>query len=109
MLRSFKYAVEGILLALRTQCNLQVHLLATLGVITLSFVCHLPLWKWCCITLCIALVWVAELFNTAIEKLCDRITLEKDESIRQVKDISAGAVLVTAIAAVVMAVLIFFY
>lgn len=107
LLRSFHYALSGILYALRTQPNLQIHLAATLGVITLGVIMQLPLWKWAGLILCIALVWMAELFNTAIEKLCDRVTLEKDESIRRVKDISAGAVLVTAIAAVAMAVVIF--
>lgn len=107
LLRCFQYALSGIKYALRTQPNLQIHLVATLAVITLGFIVHLPLWKWAALTLCITLVWMAELFNTALEKLCDRVTLEKDESIRRVKDISAGAVLVTAIAALVMAVLIF--
>lgn len=54
-------------------------------------------WRW--IVLAIALVWIAEAFNTAIEQLGDAITTERDPRIGFAKDIGAGAVLVSAIAA----------
>lgn len=107
VLRSFGPAFTGIGTALRSQPNLQVHLVATLAVTTLGLIQNLPAWKWGCLGLCIGLVWVAELLNTALEKLCDRITLEQDEQIRQVKDIAAGAVLIASAVAVFMAFMIF--
>ena len=57
--------------------------------------------------LAIALVWVAEAANTAIEALGDAISLERNPRIRQAKDIGAGAVLLAAIAAVVVAAIVF--
>lgn len=107
VLRSFGPAFIGIGTALRSQPNLQIHLAATLAVATLGLIQNLPAWKWGCLALSIGLVWVAELMNTALEKLCDRITLERDEQIRQVKDIAAGAVLIASFIAVFMAFMIF--
>lgn len=107
LFRSFCHAFSGIRWALRTQRNLRIHATATLVVIAAGFVCNLPDWKWCAVLGCISLVWMAELMNTAIEHLCDRVTKEQDESVRRVKDVAAGAVLVTAIISVVVAVLVF--
>ena len=50
---------------------------------------------------------MAELFNTALEILCDRVTSAHDEQIRRVKDAAAGAVLVAAIMSVIVAVIVF--
>lgn len=107
LLRSFGHAWDGIRLAVRSQRNLQIHLAATLAAVLLGLNSHLAGWEWGCLILCIGLVWVAELFNTAIEILCDRITQEQDDHIRQVKDIAASAVLVASVIAVFVALLIF--
>lgn len=106
-LRSFQCAFQGITWALRSQRNLRIHLGATLAVILWGLYENLPGWKWCCLFLCIALVWLAELFNTALEVLCDRITQQPDESIRLAKDVSAAAVLVTAFFTVIVGAVVF--
>lgn len=108
LIRSFRCAFSGIGRTLRTQANLRIHAAATLGVITLGWIDSLATWEWCVVLGCIALVWCAELFNTALEILCDRITTEPDESIRRAKDAAAGAVLVCAILSVIIAACIFF-
>lgn len=59
------------------------------------------------VILCIAMVMAAEMINTAIEQICDRVTRERDAEIKTIKDISAGAVLITAIAAIVCGLIIF--
>ena len=59
------------------------------------------------LVLLIAAVLSAELFNTAIENVCDAMTHEKNENIRLAKDIAAGAVLILAVGAVAVAVLFF--
>lgn len=107
VLLSFRHAISGIAWALGTQRNLQIHLAATALVITFGLVAKLASWKWCCLGFSIAFVWMAELFNTAFEILCDRVTTEKDEHIRRVKDVAAGAVLITAICAAFIALMIF--
>lgn len=54
------------------------------------------------LVLCIGLVIATEILNTGIEKICDLITLEKNDKIRQIKDISAGAVLFVSIIALII-------
>ncbi len=73
----------------------------------LGFVQNISQGEWCAILGCISLVWAAELMNSALEVLCDRITTEPDEHIRRAKDAAAGAVLVCAIISVVVAALVF--
>jgi diacylglycerol kinase len=62
-------------------------------------------WRW--IILAIALVWVAEALNTAVERLGDAITLERNEYLRFAKDIAGGAVLVAAITSALIGLTIF--
>lgn len=107
LVQGFGHAFHGIGWALKTQCHLRIHLLATVSVIMLGVIRQIVTWEWCVIFLCIGLVWMAELFNTALEVLCDRVTREKDESIKRVKDVAAGAVLVTAMISIAVAILIF--
>lgn len=107
LLRSFRCAFSGIGWALRTQRNLRIHAAFTLGVVALGLVESIAAWEWCAVLGCIALVWAAELMNSALEVLCDRITTEPDEHIRRAKDAAAGAVLVCAIISVVVAALVF--
>ena len=107
LLRSFRCAFSGIGWALRTQRNLRIHALATVLVIALGLVANIAAWEWCAVLGCIALVWAAELLNSALEVLCDRITTEPDEHIRRAKDAAAGAVLICAIISVVVAAIVF--
>lgn len=61
-------------------------------------------WLW--IVLAIGWVWMAEAFNTAIERLADRVSTERDPQIGIVKDLAAAGVLVSAIGAGVIGVLV---
>lgn len=107
LLRSFRCAFSGIGWALRTQRNLRIHALATVLVTALGLVDNITAWEWCAVLGCIALVWAAELLNSALEILCDRITTEPDEHIRLAKDAAAGAVLICAIISVIVAAFVF--
>jgi diacylglycerol kinase len=62
-------------------------------------------WRW--IILAIALVWLAEALNTAVERLGDAITLDHNDYLKFAKDVSAGAVLVAAIASALIGLTIF--
>jgi diacylglycerol kinase len=64
-------------------------------------------WEWLFILSALFLVLLTEAFNTTIEKICDEITLEHKESIKRIKDISAGAVLLAAIYSLVIGSIIF--
>ena len=104
---SFRYAFAGLRTMLATQHNARVHLAATVLVTGLGFALGLSAadWKWLVAT--ITVVWFAEAMNSAFEYLCDVVSPQHDEAVRHAKDIAAGAVLLCAMGAVVMAGLIF--
>ena len=106
-IRSFKHAFRGIWLIFKTQHNMWIHLLAIVFVIALGIYTNLNLNEWLFITFAIGLVLVAELVNTGIEYLGDAITDEENEKVRNAKDVSAGAVLMAALVALVVAGLVF--
>lgn len=68
-----------------------------------GFILKLDGMEWIAVILCIALVITAEMLNTCIEQVCDLISKEKREEIRKIKDIAAGAVLMSSIGALVVA------
>ena len=106
-LRSFGFALKGLLYAIKTEGNARVHLLATLLVMALGFGFEVTRPEWAALAAAIGLVWMAELLNTALENLCDSVEPEQSEAIGRVKDVSAAAVLVAAIAAAVIGALVF--
>jgi len=104
---SFRFAFDGLIQFFKTQHNAIIHLVATLAVIALSVIVQLQLVKFLFVVIAIGLVWMAELFNTAIEKLCDMVCPEQHPQIKFIKDVSAAAVLVTAIIAIITGCIIF--
>ena len=105
--RSFGYAAQGILFCIKTQHNARFHLLATVVVCSAGVWVRIGAEDWRWLISCIALVWFAELMNTAFEYLCDVISPEFHASVKRAKDIAAGAVLVCAIGAAIIGVLTF--
>jgi diacylglycerol kinase len=81
--------------------------LATVLAVIMSILLKLSSAEWIFIIMAIAMVWTAELFNTAIEALCDMIMLEKHPKIKFIKDVAAAAVLVSALAALLTGLIIF--
>ena len=106
-LKSFKYAWEGIVSFFRWEHNAQIHLAITLMVLVLSVTLGLTKWEAIAVVFSIALVWIAEMFNTAIEKSIDFVSTEYHREIKLIKDISAGAVLIAAVTAAVVGCIIF--
>jgi diacylglycerol kinase (ATP) len=107
MLKTFKYALNGIAKAFATQRNMQIHGVALIVVIVAGFYFHISLNEWIAVILCSAFVFSAEIMNTAIEEMVNFISPEKNPKAGLIKDLSAGAVLITAIAAVIVAAIIF--
>jgi diacylglycerol kinase (ATP) len=106
-LRSVKYAIHGIRIMLGSQQNAWIHAAATVTVIAAGMVVGLSLAEWCWIVLAIASVWTAEALNTAFEFLTDVASPTFHPVAGQAKDVAAGAVLITATAAVVIGMLVF--
>jgi len=106
-LKSFGYAWSGVITFIRTEHNIRIHLLAMLAVIVSSFFFKITSLEWVVVIFCFALVLAAEAFNTAIEYLCDVVQPEFNHTIKKVKDIAAGAVLISAIASAIIGGIIF--
>ena len=104
---AFGYAFKGIYWLFRYETHAIIHLIAAVGVVVAGFLFRINSLEWCVICLCIGFVFAAEAFNTAIEKLADKITKDKDPLIAIAKDVSAGAVLFGALASVVITAIIF--
>lgn len=106
-LRSFRFAFNGLRAFLRSEPNGRIHLAATIAVILMAVWLKCTGTEWALLVLAMALVWVAEMLNTAIEKMMDHLSPEKHPAVKWVKDVAAGAVLVAAVAAAVIGALIF--
>lgn len=97
--RSFVFAWRGLRRFAATQHYAWIHSIATVATIAISATLGISAADWRWIVLAIALVWIAEALNTAIEQLGDAITIEQNPRVGFAKDVAAGAVLVAALAA----------
>jgi diacylglycerol kinase len=104
--KSFQYALEGWWYVLRTQKNTWIHAVASLAVVALGLWLGLPRTDWALIIVIMAIVWIAEFMNTALEAIVDMIMPEKHPLAKVAKDVSAAAVLLGACAAVLVGILI---
>jgi diacylglycerol kinase (ATP) len=104
---SFGFAFRGIALLFTSQANAKIHLLATLVVIAAGFLLEVTLGEWALLAIATTMVWVAEGFNTAIEYVVDLASPEWHVLAGKAKDVAAGAVLLAAIGAVVIAGIVF--
>ena len=100
MFKSIGVAFDGIIYLIKSENNAKVHLVSTIVVIIVGLKLQFLAIEWLWISLAIAGVWVAELINTAIEKLTDLVSPEINPIAKKVKDYAAGAVLVMAIWAI---------
>ena len=101
-LKGFAYAAAGILHGF-SERNFRVHICAVCFVSWLAMQFYeFSRGEWAVLLLTFAAVLSAELFNTSIERLCDKVSPEKDEHIRRCKDCAAGAVLIVAVFAVII-------
>jgi len=98
-LRSFRHAGRGLLFLLRSEHNAWLHFAATGMAIAAGLALEIDSVDWRWIAAAILWVWSAEALNTSIERICNLVSPEPDERIRVVKDVAAGAVLVSSIGA----------
>lgn len=103
----FKYAFRGILHVIRYERHMWIHMGVAFVVVAAGAIFHLARSEWILIALCMGLVFSAEIMNTAIERIVDLLSPEKQKLAGQVKDLAAGAVLVCALTAAVIGLIIF--
>lgn len=106
-IKSISFAVSGIRSFFKQEHNARLHLVATLVLIVFSMFFSVSHSEAAVLVLAAGFVWSAELFNTAIEKVMDFISEERKPAIKIIKDLSAAAVLVASLAAILVAAIIF--
>lgn len=106
LIKSFGYALEGILTAFKQQ-NMQIHFASMVIVIIAGIFTGISTFEWLILVLVIALVMGAEMINSAIESVVDLASPDIHPLAKQAKDIAAGAVLIFAICSVVIGLIIF--
>ena len=105
--RSFRHAIDGITLMLKSQHNAWLHAVASITVLVCGIFCQLSAKGFCWLVIAIMSVWTAEALNTALEFLADVASPEFHPLAKKAKDVAAGAVLISAAGSVVIALLIF--
>ena len=104
---SFRYAISGILAFIRQEHNARIHTVATLAVIIVGIVFHVSYSEAATLAVVTGGVWIMEMLNTCLERMADVVHPAAHPTIKFIKDLAAGAVLVAAITAVVVALFIF--
>lgn len=107
-IKSFNHAIAGFIHAIRTQRNMQLHLLVAILVLSFSLLFNLSRIELALVILAISLVIFAELINTAVEIIIDILTQDYSFKARIAKNIAAAAVVTAAGNAVFIAYLVFF-
>lgn len=107
ILKSFYFASKGILEALRTERNIQIHSIVAVLVVVVGLYFSLNRMEWLFILIAIIGTITLELVNSSIERVVDLVTEEYHPLAQQAKDIAAGAVFLYAIFSVVVGMIIF--
>ncbi|MDK2798658.1 MAG: diacylglycerol kinase [Clostridiales bacterium] len=108
MFDSFNYAINGIIYGIKTQRNLKIHCAAALGALLLSLFYNFSKIELLILLFTIVIVIVTEMINTAIEKVVDMIVDTYHPLAKIAKDVAAGAVLISAVNAIIVAYILFF-
>ena len=107
LMKSFKYAFEGVGFAIKGNQNFKIHFFLALVAIILGFILKISLLEWSMLTVVIALVLALEMLNAVTEEIIDLIVSDYRKEAKFVKDVGAGMVLVAAIGSVIVALFIF--
>lgn len=106
-LQSIGYALQGVKAFFHREHNAVIHLSSTILVVCMAVIFGVTGMEAIALLLVTGFVWTAELFNTAIEKIMDLITVEKRPAVKFIKDVSAAAVLVAAAVALITGAVVF--
>ncbi len=107
LVESFNSAIEGFVYVFRSQRNMRLHFLAGLFVLLLSIFLNFTYMEVIVLCLTITIVLMAEMINTAIEHAIDLVKEEFHPLARIVKDVSAGAVLLSSVCAIIIGYMLF--
>lgn len=106
-IHNVRYALNGIKIAWQEEFNFRVQVFAMALALLLGWFFGISRTEWLIVILTIGVVLAAEAFNTALEELCDKFKTDPDPHIAKIKDLAAGAVLISSSAALVVGLIIF--
>lgn len=106
-LRSFRFAWDGISSFFQREHNAWLHFMATIAVFTTAMLVGVTQTELLALIFAIGFVWVAEMFNTCIERVMDFVSEQKHPEIKFIKDLAAGAVLTASITALTIGAVVF--
>ena len=107
MIKKFKPAIEGLIVAFKDKsCLIQI-LLAFIALI-FAILLDFNYLEMIVVLLCIGLVIVSEIINTALETLCNKVEINEEPLIKKAKDLAAGAVLLACLVAIIVGIIIIF-
>lgn len=107
LLKSFDYALKGLLYAVRTQRNMKIHIIIAVLVLIVSLFLNISRFELIAIIFAISLVLISEILNTALELIINLITEEHHPLAKIIKDLTAGAVFFSSLCAVFVGYLVF--
>lgn len=107
IIKSFKYAIEGIRTGIKEEKNMKIHIFIMILVIICGIIFKINKVEWVICIILFGFVISLELVNTAIETTIDLITLERNPKAKIVKDVAAGGVLIAAITSAIIGLIIF--
>jgi diacylglycerol kinase len=104
---SIRHATDGLKAIFRDEKNFRNDLVIALLVIMLGILLEISHFDWIAISLVISMVLVSEAMNSVIEAMCDTVSHEFKVNIKYAKDVSAGAVLLSACVSVITGLVVF--
>jgi diacylglycerol kinase len=107
LIKSFSYALRGLVKAWREEQNLQIQSVAAVFAVFLGFYFGISALEWALLTVSIALVLLMELINSGVERICDLVKPRVHDYVKEIKDIMAAAVMLSAISSVAVGLIIF--
>lgn len=107
LFKSFGYAFKGLFKTWREEQNLQIQTITSLAMVILGAYFKISRLEWVTLVLIISLVLVAEIANSAVERITDVLKPRINTYVKEIKDIMAAGVLLSSLAAVIIGLIIF--
>lgn len=99
LIKSFQWAGNGLRVVWREEVNFRIEIAIATAVVAFGAYVHFLILEWMIIIACIGAVLAAEVLNTAVEDLCNKVEPNTDSTIGKIKDMMSGLVLLVSVAA----------
>jgi len=106
LFKSFSYAIKGLLKTFKEEQNLQIQTVIALFIILLAWTLQINKIEWCLLIVVISLVILAEIINSAVERITDVLKPRINSYVKEIKDIMAAAVMLASLTAVIIGIII---